>query len=70
MPKIDAVDRDFNYKPGGVELVGFNSRLTDHGIQLQKAATSVSRGAFPKRNAVDPQVRECTREWMSWWVNE
>lgn len=34
---IDGIDRDWNYKPGGVELVGFNTRLVDHGIHLQKA---------------------------------
>lgn len=37
MPMIDGIDRDWNYKPGGVELVGFNTRLVDHGIHLQKA---------------------------------
>ena len=37
MPLIDGIDRDWNYKPGGVALVGFNTRLVDHGIPLQKA---------------------------------
>jgi len=49
MPMIDGIDRNWNYKPGGVELVGFNTRLVDHGIRLQKAHD------FPGRKATDPQ---------------
>eukprot|EP00040_Diaphanoeca_grandis_P028697 m.166617 g.166617 ORF g.166617 m.166617 type:complete len:607 (-) comp31434_c0_seq1:94-1914(-) len=49
MPKIDTLDREFNYKPGGVELIGFNSKLVDHGMQLQKVHD------FKGRTANDPQ---------------
>ena len=36
MPKIDGADRDFNYKAGGVELVGFNTGVVDHGMSMMK----------------------------------
>eukprot|EP00930_Biecheleria_cincta_P002724 TRINITY_DN103715_c0_g1_i1.p1 TRINITY_DN103715_c0_g1~~TRINITY_DN103715_c0_g1_i1.p1 ORF type:complete len:636 (+),score=76.89 TRINITY_DN103715_c0_g1_i1:163-2070(+) len=49
MPIIDGIDRAWNYKPGGVELVGYNTHLVDHGIRLQKAHD------FPGRQATDPQ---------------
>ena len=44
-----AHSRQFKYSPGGVELVGFNTRLVDHGIGLQKIHD------FPGRTAADPQ---------------
>jgi polypeptide N-acetylgalactosaminyltransferase len=49
MPIIDGLTRDFKYSPGGVELVGFNTRLVDHGIGLQKLHQ------FEGRTAVDPE---------------
>eukprot|EP00038_Savillea_parva_P030681 m.79452 g.79452 ORF g.79452 m.79452 type:complete len:571 (+) comp9291_c0_seq1:248-1960(+) len=49
MPIIDGLSRDFKYSPGGVELVGFNTRLVDHGIALQKIHQ------FEGRTAVDPE---------------
>jgi hypothetical protein len=27
MPMIDGIDKQWNYKPGGVELIGFNTKL-------------------------------------------
>lgn len=35
MPIIDSLDRSFKYSAGGIELVGFNTKLVDHGINLQ-----------------------------------
>lgn len=49
MPVIDGLSREFKYTPGGVELVGFNTRLVDHGISLQK----IHR--FDGRTAADPE---------------
>lgn len=49
MPIIDGLSRQFKYSPGGVELVGFNTRLVDHGIALQKVHQ------FEGRTAVDPE---------------
>jgi hypothetical protein len=49
MPIIDGLSREFKYSPGGVELVGFNTRLVDHGIALQKIHQ------FEGRTAVDPE---------------
>eukprot|EP00040_Diaphanoeca_grandis_P039942 m.260673 g.260673 ORF g.260673 m.260673 type:complete len:553 (-) comp40432_c0_seq1:21-1679(-) len=49
MPKIDGADRDFNYRKGGIELVGFNTGLVDHGMRLQR------KDDFAGRTAVDPQ---------------
>ena len=49
MPKIDGADRDFNYKAGGIELVGFNTGVVDHGIRLMK------KDEFKGRTDVDPQ---------------
>lgn len=49
MPKIDGADRNFNYKAGGIELVGFNTGLVDHGMRLQR------KDDFHGRTAVDPQ---------------
>jgi len=49
MPIIDGLSRKFEYSPGGVELVGFNTRLVDHGIGLQKIHQ------FAGRTAADPQ---------------
>eukprot|EP00040_Diaphanoeca_grandis_P009341 m.48480 g.48480 ORF g.48480 m.48480 type:complete len:557 (+) comp20764_c0_seq1:113-1783(+) len=49
MPMIDGLTRDFKYSKGGVELVGFNTKLVDHGIGLQKIHD------FPGRTAIDPQ---------------
>lgn len=34
MPIIDGLSRQFKYSAGGVELVGFNTKLVDHGMQL------------------------------------
>ena len=33
---IDGLTRDFKYTKGGVDLVGFNTQIVDHGIGLQK----------------------------------
>lgn len=51
MPIIDGLTNDgsYSYKRGGIELVGFNAHLVDHGINLQK------KDDFPGRTAVDPQ---------------
>eukprot|EP00037_Helgoeca_nana_P014166 m.132050 g.132050 ORF g.132050 m.132050 type:complete len:462 (-) comp22426_c0_seq38:1411-2796(-) len=49
MPMIDGIDKQWNYKPGGVELIGFNTKLVDHGIPLQKAHK------FPGMKKTDPQ---------------
>ena len=32
MPNIDGLTRQFEYHKGGVELVGFNTQIVDHGI--------------------------------------
>jgi len=50
MPIIDGLSRQFKYSAGGVELVGFNTKLVDHGIGLQKIHD------FPGRTAADPQA--------------
>eukprot|EP00041_Stephanoeca_diplocostata_P003202 m.32547 g.32547 ORF g.32547 m.32547 type:complete len:596 (+) comp14138_c0_seq1:74-1861(+) len=49
MPKIDGADRDFNYHRGGIELVGFNTGLVDHGMRLQH------KDDFEGRTAIHPQ---------------
>ena len=49
MPIIDGLSRQFKYSAGGIELVGFNTRLVDHGIGLQKIHQ------FAGRTAADPQ---------------
>ncbi|CAK0881888.1 unnamed protein product, partial [Prorocentrum cordatum] len=49
MPAIDGIDKKWKYKKGGVELVGFNTALVDHGIHLQKAHE------FPGMKETDPQ---------------
>lgn len=49
MPIIDGLDRDFNYNAGGIELVGFNTKLVDHGIVLQE------KDRHPGHTPVNPQ---------------
>ena len=49
MPIIDGLSQTFDYSAGGIELVGFNTQIVDHGMGLQK------KDQFPGRTAVDPQ---------------
>ena len=49
MPIIDGLSQSFEYSAGGIELVGFNTLIVDHGMGLQE------KDQFPGRTAVDPQ---------------
>lgn len=49
MPIIDGLSRTFEYAKGGIELVGFNARIVDHGMSLQE------KDKFEGRTAADPQ---------------
>lgn len=48
-PAIDGLSQKFEYTKGGIELVGFNTQLQDHGIRLQE------KDRFPGMTPVDPQ---------------
>eukprot|EP00051_Salpingoeca_urceolata_P031183 m.10647 g.10647 ORF g.10647 m.10647 type:complete len:551 (-) comp3826_c0_seq2:36-1688(-) len=49
MPIIDGLDKNFQYHKGGIELVGFNTKLVDHGMVLQEIHKT------PGRLPTDPQ---------------
>lgn len=49
MPIIDGLDRQMVYHEGGVLLVGFNTKIVDHGIPLQEIHKT------PGRTPIDPQ---------------